>query len=104
VETGGSDVSGNAWAVKGVGNYWANDLETDLDGDGINDLPHRELDSFGVLRRDFPAIAFLSDSPALKLLRFANERAVIPGLSAIEDPSPLTSHFWKIRAQHFHQK
>jgi nitrous oxidase accessory protein len=104
VETGGSDVSGNAWAVKGVGNYWANDLETDLDGDGINDLPHRELDSLGVLRRDFPTVAFLSDSPALKLLRFANERAVIPGLSAIEDPSPLTSRFWKIRAQRFHPK
>jgi nitrous oxidase accessory protein len=104
VETGGSDVSGNAWAVKGVGNYWANDLETDLDGDGINDLPHRELDSLGVLRRDFPTIAFLSDSPALKLLRFANERAIIPGLSAVEDPSPLTSRFWKIRAQRFHSK
>jgi len=97
VETGGSDVSGNHWAVNGVGNYWDNDLETDLDHDGINDLPHRELDSLGVLRRDFPAVAFLSESPALKLLRFANERAVVPGLSAIEDPAPLTSRFWKIR-------
>ena len=35
-------------------------------------VPHRELDLFGVLRRDFPTIAFLSDSPALKLLRFAH--------------------------------
>ena len=74
-------------------------LELDLDRDGINDLPHRELDLFGVLRRDFPAIAFLSESPAVKLLRFANERAVIPGMSSIEDPAPLTSHFWRIRAQ-----
>ncbi|HYJ03772.1 MAG TPA: nitrous oxide reductase family maturation protein NosD [Chthoniobacterales bacterium] len=99
IETGASDVSGNKWAVKGVGNFWDNDLEVDLDRDGINDLPHRELDSFGILRRDFPAVAFLSGSPALKLLRFANERAVIPGMSAIEDPSPLTSRFWKIQAQ-----
>jgi len=99
VETGGSDVSENRWAVNGVGNYWESDLETDLDRDGINDLPHRELDCFGVLRRDFPVVAFLSQSPALKLLRFANERAVVPGLSAIEDPSPLTARFWKIRAQ-----
>jgi len=53
----------------------------------------------GLLRRDFPTIAFLSDSPALKLLRFAHERAVIPGVSSIEDPDPLTSRFWKIRAQ-----
>ena len=47
----------------------------------------------------FPQVAFLSDSPALKLLRFANERAVIPGMSAIEDPAPLNSRFWKLRAQ-----
>ena len=99
VETGGSDVSGNRWAVNGVGNFWNGDLETDLDRDGINDLPHRELDSLGILRRDFPVVAFLSESPALKLLRFANQRAVVPGLSAIEDPSPLTTRFWKIQTQ-----
>lgn len=99
IETGASDVSGSLWAVNGVGNFWDTELELDLDRDGIIDLPHRELDLFGILRRDFPAIAFLSESPAVKLLRFANERAVIPGMSSIEDPAPLTSHFWRIRAQ-----
>jgi len=99
IETGASDVSGSLWAVHGVGNLWDTELQLDLDGDGIIDLPHRELDLFGILRRDFPAIAFLSESPAVKLLRFANERAVIPGMSSIEDPAPLTSHFWRIRAQ-----
>ena len=82
-----------------MGNSWDTGLELDLDRDGIIDVPHRELDLFGILRRDFPAIAFLSESPAVKLLRFANERAVIPGMSSIEDPAPLTSHFWRIRAQ-----
>jgi nitrous oxidase accessory protein len=99
VETGGSDVSGSRWAVNGVGNFWDDSFELDLDGDGINDLPHRELDLFGVLRRDFPAVAFLSDSPALKLLRFAEERAALPGASYIEDPAPLNSRFWTLRAQ-----
>jgi len=99
IETGASDVSGNRWAVKGVGNFWDEDTPLDLDRDGINDLPHRELDLFDVLRRDFPSVAFLSESPALKLLRFANQRAVIPGMSAIEDPAPLNSRFWKLRAQ-----
>ena len=70
-----------------------------MNRDGINDLPHRELDLFGPLRRTMPGIAFLSGSPALKLLRFANERAAIPGLQAIEDPAPLTPDFWSIRAQ-----
>jgi len=99
IETGASDVSGSLWAVKGVGNSWDTGLELDLNRDGIIDVPHRELDLFGILRRDFPAIAFLSESPAVKLLRFANERAVIPGMSSIEDPAPLTPHFWRIRAQ-----
>jgi len=99
IETGASDVSGSLWAVHGVGNLWDTQFELDLDRDGIVDLPHRELDLFGILRRDFPAIAFLSESPAVKLLRFANERAVIPGMSSIEDPTPLTWDFWRIRAQ-----
>ena len=99
VETGGSDVSGTRWSVKGIGNYWSDAAELDLDRDGINDLPHRELDLFGVLRRDFPAIAFLSDSPAVKLLRFAHERATLPGANVIEDRASLTSGFWKLRAQ-----
>jgi nitrous oxidase accessory protein len=99
VETGASDVSGNHWAVNGVGNFWDDELALDLDRDGINDLPHRELDLFGVLRRDFPAIAFLSDSPALKLLRFAEQRAALPGTSYIEDPAALNSRFWAARAQ-----
>jgi nitrous oxidase accessory protein len=99
IETGASDVSGSLWAVHGVGNRWDTDRELDLDRDGIVDVPHRELDLFGILRRDFPAIAFLSESPAVKLLRFANERAAIPGMSLIEDPAPLTTQFWRIRAQ-----
>jgi nitrous oxidase accessory protein len=99
VETGGSDVSDTRWSVSGVGNFWSDAFELDLDSDGINDLPHRELDLLSVLRRDFPAIAFLSDSPALKLLRFAHARAAVPGANTIEDPASLTSQFWKLRAQ-----
>ena len=99
VETGGSDVSGARWSVNGVGNLWDDNFAVDLDRNGINDLPHRELDLFGVLRRDFPAVAFLSDSPVLKLLRFAHERAALPGANFIEDRASLTPQFWKLRAQ-----
>ena len=99
VETGVAEGSGNQWAVAGVGNYWETGADLDFDQDGVGDLPHRELDLFGILRRDFPAIAFLSASPAVRLLHFANERAAIPGLSSLDDPAPLTSQFWKLRAQ-----
>jgi nitrous oxidase accessory protein len=99
VETGGSDVSGTRWSVGGVGNFWSDALELDLNRDGINDLPHRELDLLSVLRRDFPTISFLSDSPALKLLRFAHNRAALPGANTIEDRASVTSQFWRLRAQ-----
>ena len=89
----------NRWAVNGVGNFWGAEEIMDLNGDGIGELPHRELDLFGPLRRDLPEIAFLSGSPAVRLLRFANEHAALPGLAAIEDPAPLTANFWRIRAQ-----
>ncbi len=89
----------NRWAVNGVGNFWDEQETFDLNHDGISDLPHRELDLFGPLRRNFPAVAFLSGSPVVKLLRFANDRAALPGLQAIEDPAPLTANFWTIRAQ-----
>src|SRR5262249_14606782 len=99
IETGASDVSGSLWAVHGVGNLWDTELDLDLDRDGIIDFPHRELDLFGILRRDFPAIAFLSESPALKLLRFANEREVIPGMGSIDNPGTRSSLFWGYRGR-----
>jgi nitrous oxidase accessory protein len=99
VETGGSDVSETRWTVNGVGNRWDDALELDFNRDGISDMPHRELDLFGVLRRDFPAIAFLSDSPTIKLLRFAHGRAALPGATVIEDRDPLTRQFWKLRSE-----
>jgi len=104
VETGGADVSESRWNVAGVGNYWSDSVAVDLDGDGINDLPHRELDLLGVMRRDFPTIAFLSDSPALRLLRFAHERAALPNANVIEDRAALTREFWKRRAQRLAEK
>ena len=90
----------NRWAVGGVGNFWSGQERFGLNGDGINDLPHQELDLFGPLRRDFPAVALLSGSPLVKLLRFANERAALPGIHSITDPAPLTTNFWTIQARH----
>ena len=98
VEIGGG-TGDNRWAIGGVGNYWSDAGAFDLDGDGINDLPHRELDLFGILRCDFPAIGLLSDSPAVNMLRFAHEKAALPGAASIDDPAPLTRRYWKIRAQ-----
>jgi nitrous oxidase accessory protein len=85
------DAGTNKWSLAGVGNYWEGAPTLDFDRDGISELPHRDLDVFGVLRRDFPSVALLSESPALKLLRFAHQRAALPGLNSIEDRAPLVN-------------
>lgn len=88
VETEGANRA-NRWALDGRGNYWQGAHALDLDADGIGDLPHRELDLFGRLRRPFPAIGLLAGSPGDRLLRFVHARLALPGVPGIVDPAPL---------------
>jgi nitrous oxidase accessory protein len=88
VETSGANRA-NRWALDGRGNAWDGALRLDLDGDGIGDLPHRELDLFGELRRPFPAIGLLAGSPGERLLRFVHARLGLPGVAGVIDPAPL---------------
>ncbi|MEZ5319481.1 MAG: NosD domain-containing protein [Vicinamibacterales bacterium] len=88
VETSGTNVA-NRWSDAGRGNYWDGAARLDLDGNGIGDLPHREVDLFGALRRGFPEIGLLAGSPGERLLRFVHARIGVPGLSGVVDPAPL---------------
>jgi nitrous oxidase accessory protein len=88
VETTGGNER-NQWALDGLGNVWDGALAIDPDRNGVADLPHRELDLFGTLRRDLPAIGLLAGSPAERLLRFVHARLPIPGAAGIVDPAPL---------------
>src|SRR5690606_22617306 len=83
------DSADNEWSASGRGNYWDGAMPIDLDGDGAGELAHREADVLGRHRRGFPAAALLSDSPALRLLKFAHPRAQLGGVPALEDPAPL---------------
>ena len=89
VETTGGNLT-SQWAINGRGNYWDGAVALDLDRNGIADVPHRELDLFGPLRRELPSIGLLSGSPAERLLRFVHTRLALPGLSGVVDPAPLT--------------
>lgn len=91
VETSGVNAA-NAWADSGRGNHWEGALALDLDRDGVADLPHHEVDLFGRLRRDFPAIGLLSASPGERLLRFIHGRIGGRGRARVSDPAPLVSH------------
>jgi len=88
VETTGGNLT-SRWAIDGRGNYWDGALALDLNRDGIADLPHRELDLFGKLRRELPAIGLLAGSPGERLLRFVHARIALPGLPGVTDPAPL---------------
>jgi nitrous oxidase accessory protein len=89
VEIDGS-LGENQWTVDGVGNDW-DTAEVDLNGDGIGEMPHREADLLGALRRPFPMVAFLSGSPALGMIRFAQQHTAIPKVPAITDAAPIAS-------------
>ncbi len=88
VETTGGRAS-SRWSSDGRGNHWDNAMRLDLDRNGIGDLPHRELDVFGPLRRPFPAIGLLIGSPGERLLRFVHARIALPGMHGVTDPVPL---------------
>lgn len=88
VETTGGNLT-SRWSRDGRGNYWDGAVNLDLDRNGVADLPHRELDLFGALRRDFPAIGLLAGSPGERLLRFVHARIALPGLPGVVDHAPL---------------
>jgi nitrous oxidase accessory protein len=88
VETTGGNLT-SRWSIDGRGNYWDDAVTLDLNRDGIGDVPHRELDLFGALRRDLPVIGLLGGSPAERLLRFVHARVALPGLAGVVDPAPL---------------
>lgn len=83
----------NKWSIDGVGNFWADAAPVDLDGDGIGELPHREVDLLGPLRRDLPLVGLLSGAPGLELLTFARRHGMLADEESIEDPAPLTPSF-----------
>ncbi len=85
----------NHWSIEGVGNYWQSSSPVDLDGDGIGELPHREIDLLGGMRRELPMVSLLSGSPGLTLLEFGGHHVPLPGADAIEDPAPLAPYFRK---------
>jgi nitrous oxidase accessory protein len=90
IETSGGS-GGNRWVLEGRGNAWQEPVAIDLDRDGIGDVPHRELDLFGGLRRQLPAIGLLAGSPAERLLRWVDARVPLPGVGVVVDPAPLVT-------------
>jgi nitrous oxidase accessory protein len=71
------------------GNYWSDDAQPDLDGDGRRDRPYRLMSLFDHLRGNLIAADLLAQSPAASALALAEQ--TFPVLDPVEvvDPAPL---------------
>ncbi len=77
------------WGDPLPGNYWADYLGWDQDGDGVGDRPYR-VDSFtSRLTYTYPAAALLLRSPALELLAHLEQRVAVMRVPTAVDLRPL---------------
>jgi nitrous oxidase accessory protein len=104
----GNDITGNAfvanqtqvmyvgtrfldWSANGRGNYWSDNPAFDLNGDGIADTAYRPNDVMDEVIWRAPAAKLLLDSPAARVVRWAQSQfpAIHPG--GVIDSAPLMS-------------
>lgn len=77
------------WSENGIGNYWSDNAAFDLDGNGLADAVYRPNDMIDKVMWTAPQARVLMTSPAVQILRFAQNRfpAVLPG--GVADSHPL---------------
>ncbi len=77
------------WSDDGRGNYWSDNAAFDLDSDGIADTPYKPNDMIDQVVWRHPLAKLLLTSPAVQILRWAQEQfpALHPG--GVIDSAPL---------------
>ena len=87
---GGGDLTHNAWAVDGRGNYWSDYAGFDADGDAIGDLPYASKSLFDNLTGAQPELRLFHLSPASDALDLAAKAfPIFAPQPRMSDPSPL---------------
>lgn len=71
------------------GNHWSDHLAWDQDGDGISDRPYRADSALARTLHQWPAAILLLNSPAMELIRAAQQRLPALRSPSIVDPRPL---------------
>ncbi len=77
------------WSVNGQGNYWSDNMAFDLDGDNIADKPYQPNNLVDRIIWRHPVTKILVNSPAFKLLQWAQSQfpSLYPG--GVIDSAPL---------------
>ena len=77
------------WSVKGLGNYWSDNLSYDLNGDGIADRPYKPNSMVDQIVWRHPSAKLLLQSPAFLLLNWV--QSIFPSLfpGGVTDSAPL---------------
>ncbi len=87
---GGGDLTHNAWAVDGRGNYWSDYAGFDADGDAIGDLPYASKSLFDNLTGAQPELRLFHLSPASDALDLAAKAfPIFAPQPRMSDPAPL---------------
>ena len=89
---GGGDLTRNAWATAGRGNYWSDYAGYDADGDQIGDLPYMSKSLFENLAGAHPELRLFQLGPAADALDLAAKAfPVFAPQPKMVDPHPLTA-------------
>lgn len=83
------DLFGRRTDTRFEGNYWSDNSEPDLDGDGRSDRPFRLVSLFDHLRGNLTAADLLSQSPAAAALALAERTFPVLDTLEVVDPAPL---------------
>jgi len=77
------------WSKDGRGNYWSDNPAFDLNGDGLGDNAYRPNDLMDKVLWTAPQAKLLANSPAVQVIRWAQEQfpALLPG--GVVDSHPL---------------
>ncbi len=89
---GGGDLTRNAWATAGRGNYWSDYAGYDADGDQIGDLPYTSKSLFENLASAHPELRLFQLGPAADALDLAAKAfPIFAPRPKMADPHPLTA-------------
>ncbi|WP_020407010.1 nitrous oxide reductase family maturation protein NosD [Hahella ganghwensis] len=77
------------WSYQGRGNFWSDYLGWDRNGDNLGDIPYEPNDNVDRLLWTYPQARLLMNSPAVDVLRWAQQAFPVVKSPGVRDSAPL---------------